>query len=215
MGTFGSYTDGSPAQSGDILLAKRGSSTVRTTAGSVADLSDAAVDDVAAALAAHEADATSVHGIANTALLATLAQQFSLFFMGQEVAHTTFATVTQINSRYFCGSRATTGSSNLSSVTMRLPGGLLGGTWTFTLFHTATTNRGIYTIETSIDGSAWSALTTVDGYAASLTQTRTTVTGLTIPGGTAFVRLTTATQNPSSSGFNGEVSALNGLRTGA
>lgn len=61
MGTFGSYTDGSPAQTGDILLVKRGSSTLRTTAGSVADLSDAAVEDVAADLADHIADAAGAH----------------------------------------------------------------------------------------------------------------------------------------------------------
>lgn len=44
MGDFGSYTDGDPAESADILLVKRGTTTRRVTAETIADLSPALSD---------------------------------------------------------------------------------------------------------------------------------------------------------------------------
>lgn len=61
MGKFGSYTDGSPAEAADFLLVKRGSSTLRVSAESIADLSDAEVEAVEAALEAHIAATTDAH----------------------------------------------------------------------------------------------------------------------------------------------------------
>jgi hypothetical protein len=144
------------------------------------------------------------------------ASSFLLMGVGPEVSQTDMDTHEISSARFFGTSRATVDALHQNAeVVFRLPSPLRGGTWTFVLFHSATTNVGIYSIATSADGSAFSDRATVDGYAASLTQSRTPATGLVIPDGDAFVRLKVATKNASSSGYFARFSALAGVRTGA
>lgn len=142
------------------------------------------------------------------------AATFDLSVFGKAVSTITFSTFTQLSTRYNAGSRKGSGGQN-DEVVFRLPVDLLGGTWTIVLLHTATTDRGIYTIAGSVDGVTFTTLTTIDGYAGVLTQTRSEVPGVVVPDLTRFIRLKMATKNASSSNYNSEISGLYGLRTGA
>jgi len=126
---------------------------------------------------------------------------------------TNFSTATQSNSRYLAGYQTSTGAQN-AEVVYRLRGPLAAGTWSIRLAHSTNTSNGIYTIATSTDGSSWTDLTTIDGYAAALDpDVITDATGLTVPAGTAYIRLKMATKNASSSNYYGVFSALTGVRT--
>lgn len=102
-----------------------------------------------------------------------------------------------------------------SSVTYQFRNVLRGGTWKITLLHHKTTSRGIYTLEVSPDGSAWTTVGTTDGYAASGVAAETTWTGVTIPDSAKFARVTVASKNGSSSGYTAALSLLTGIRTGS
>jgi len=82
------------------------------------------------------------------------------------------------------------------------------GTYTFELFHPRFQSRGIYTVK--IDGVTAG---TIDGYAASLTPTRSALTGLTIGAGQHTVTLAMLTQNASATGFIGQVERIVLTRT--
>ena len=75
---------------------------------------------------------------------------------------------------------------------------LAAGTWTFKLYHTQSTNRGIYTV--SLAGASQG---TIDGYNASPTNNVTSsITGITVATSQKYeFALTMATKNASSSSF--------------
>ena len=126
---------------------------------------------------------------------------------------TNFSTPTQSNARYLAGYLASTGAQN-AEVVYRLRGPLAAGTWSIRLTHSTNTSQGIYTIATSTDGSSWTDLTTIDGYASpAVAAVITDATGLTIPAQHSYVRLKMATKNASSSNYYGAFSALTGVRT--
>lgn len=104
-----------------------------------------------------------------------------------------------------------TGAVN-DTIVFKIPR-LRGGTWSLALAHRRTAGGGIYTIAVSPDGSTFTDLTTIDGYAAANDNQRTVVTDLVIPAGTRFVRIRTATKNDSSSGYAQTWSSLTGVRT--
>lgn len=82
------------------------------------------------------------------------------------------------------------------------------GTYELELRHLAYTNRGTYTVK--IDGVS---VGTVDGYAASLTAERSTLTGIALAAGTHVVTLLMATKNASSISYFGFVERLMFTRT--
>lgn len=134
-------------------------------------------------------------------------------FTDPAYSQTNFATPTQSNSRYLAGYLVSSGAQN-AEVVFRLPQTLQAGTWTFRLVHSTNTSNGIYTIATSSDGSSWSDLTTIDGYAGSaVAAVVTDATALTVPAGVAFIRVKMATKNASSSNYYGLFSAISGVRT--
>lgn len=126
-----------------------------------------------------------------------------------ETAHTGFTTfVGSSPASWFEAQRSSTGTQNdYVEWTVQLR----PGTYTVVLFHLRQSDRGIYTL--SINGSNHG--TTVDGYNAGNSVTRTALTGVTIPGGDVAVRLTMATKNASSSAYKGAVDAVAFVRTGA
>lgn len=99
------------------------------------------------------------------------------------------------------------------AVTWKLPYSLPGGTYTLGIHTTTANNSCILTIETSVNGSAWTSLTTQDLYASSGAVTQYALTGLTIPDGTLYVRFTAATKNASSTTYYMDLGALYLLRT--
>jgi len=134
-------------------------------------------------------------------------------FTGPAYSQTNFAIQTQSNSRYLAGYLSSSGAQN-AEVVFRLPQTLQAGTWTFRLVHSTNSSNGIYTIATSSDGSSWSDLTTIDGYAGSVVAAVVTdATALTVPAGVAFIRVKMATKNASSSNYYGVFSAISGVRT--
>jgi hypothetical protein len=141
--------------------------------------------------------------------------EFELSPFTKAWSNTNWSTFAQASNRYNGGSRTSSAAQN-DEVVFRLPSALRAGTWTFVLLHASTTNRGIYTIAVSPDAVTWTDLTTIDGYAVSLTAAvRTERTALTVPAGMQYLRLRMATKNGSSSAYTGEVQGLYGLRTGA
>lgn len=128
-------------------------------------------------------------------------------------AATNFSTNTQSNSRHLAGYQLSSGAQN-AEVVYRVPQSLAAGTWSLRLVHSTNTSNGIYTIATSPDGSTFTDLTTIDGYAGSaVAAVITDATGLTVPAGTTYLRLKMATKNGSSSNYFGAFSALTGVRT--
>ena len=126
---------------------------------------------------------------------------------------TNFSTNTQSNSRYLAGYLGSSGAQN-AEVVYRLRGPLAAGTWSIRLVHSTNTSNGIYTIATSSDGSSWTDLTTIDGYASpAVAAVVSDATGLTIPAATSHIRLKMATKHASSSNYYGAFSALTGVRT--
>lgn len=85
------------------------------------------------------------------------------------------------------------------------------GTYTAVLYHLRQSDRGIYTL--SVDGSAHG--TTVDGYNAGNSDTRSALTGVVIPGGDHTIRISMLTKNASSSAYRGVLCAVAFVRTGA
>jgi len=82
------------------------------------------------------------------------------------------------------------------------------GTYTLELFHLRFQSRGIYTVK--IDGTT---VGTIDGFAASLTPTRSALTGIAIGAGQHTVTLAMLTQNGSATGFIGQVERIVLTRT--
>lgn len=82
------------------------------------------------------------------------------------------------------------------------------GTYEIDLYHLPFQNRGIYSVQ--IDGVT---VGTVDGYAASLSPARGSITGVALTAGTHVITLLMATKNVSSSGFLGMVERLLLTRT--
>lgn len=142
------------------------------------------------------------------------ARSFNIHALAPAYSHITFDTYTQLSSRYNAGSVKASGGQN-SEIVYLLDFALLGGTWKLQLLHTATTDRGIYTIAASADASTWTDIGTIDGYAATLTQTVSPLAGVAMPDGTLYLRLKMLTKNASSSNYNTEISGLYGVRTGA
>ena len=82
------------------------------------------------------------------------------------------------------------------------------GTYEIDLYHLPFQNRGIYTVR--IDGTS---VGTIDGYAASLSPARGSITGVALTAGAHVITLLMATKNASSSGFLGMVERLLLTRT--
>lgn len=99
--------------------------------------------------------------------------------------------------------------------------GLRGGTWRVDLCHFRGPDRGIYTVELATLSetgavSAYTVLTTIDGYAAAEDHVRSSVTGLSVPAsGRKRLRLRMASKNASSSAYLGAFEHLALTRTGA
>jgi hypothetical protein len=90
------------------------------------------------------------------------------------------------------------------------------GTWALDLIHNQFSSRGIYTV--TVGGSAPTALggsaDTIDGYNASQTPVRSSITGMVVTApGKQTVTLTMATKNASSSGFTGDIAGMVFRRT--
>lgn len=139
---------------------------------------------------------------------------FELLASSPEFSHVGFSAVNLNTNDWLRLRRASSGAQN-DEVVFRLPSVLEAGTWKFALLHSADVNSGIYTIAASADGTSWTDVTTIDGYAASTTKTRSVATGLTVPAGTKYLRLKMATKNASSSSYFGVFNHLSGVRTGA
>lgn len=138
--------------------------------------------------------------------------RFSIDAIEAPESTTGFTTYAQSSSRYF-GYDLFTGGTQNDEVVFDLVDALQAGTWTFVLAHMRSTDRGIYTIAVSPDASAWTTLTTIDGYAGSPAAARSAVTGLTVAASMRYVRLKMATKNGSSSSYVGDISYLGGVRT--
>lgn len=143
-----------------------------------------------------------------------LASAFEVTAVSASVSQVSWNTFTQSSGYFLGGYRLSAGNQN-AEVVFDLGRTLQGGTWSFALLHAVDSNRGIYTVAASTDGSAWTDLGTIDGYAAANATTRTLATGWTMPNLTRFVRLTMATKNASASDYYGSVSGFSGVRTGA
>lgn len=202
----GEIVDLSGASDGDVITVQPDGS-LAAEALPASGPSQAAFDDHSARHEVGGADALTTY--------APLASVFEVTALGKAVSNTNFASFVLSNARYFGFGRQSTDAID-NQIVFRLPSPLLGGTWTLVLVHSQSSNRPIYTFDLSTDGAAWtSAVATIDGYAASLTHTRTEVTGVTVPAATAFVRIRNASKNASSTGYVGEIQDIAGLRTGA
>ena len=125
-----------------------------------------------------------------------------------------WTTLTQSNTRHLANYYTTTTSAQNNEIVFPLPQYLQAGTWSLRLLHTTGVNVGIYTIATSPDNSAWTDITTIDGYSnPSVDAVGTDVTGLTIGAGVRYIRFKMATKNASSSAYSGLISSLGGVRT--
>lgn len=100
-----------------------------------------------------------------------------------------------------------------ASITYGLGSPLTPGTWSLTLSGMKSPSSGDWTVDFSADGSTWYTGAVFVGYNASLAALYATMTA-TVPVSVAMVRLTVATKTAPSSGFNGQFSALQGVRTG-
>ena len=134
---------------------------------------------------------------------------------GPHWSNVNWATMSVNGTDFLNARRATDNTNQNNEVVFELPRPLLAGTWTIVLCHRQGTALGIYTVSVSPDASAWTNLTTIDGYAGAGASTRSAVTGLTIAAGMQFIRLKMATKNASSSAYQGLVNFLAGMRTGA
>jgi hypothetical protein len=87
---------------------------------------------------------------------------------------------------------------------------LAAGTWTFKLYHTQSTNRGIYTV--SLDGSS---VGTIDGYNASpINNVTSSITSISVGTTQKYeLKLKMATKNGSSSGYYGSFNMCQWNRT--
>lgn len=112
-----------------------------------------------------------------------------------------------------------------NSRTHQLPGFLAGGTWDISLAHHTLTDRGIYKIEAATAAyngapTGWVTLATgtsgglLDGYFASQTLVWGKVSGVTMPDGARYIRITTPNKNASSTGYKGAVALFTGAYTG-
>lgn len=145
----------------------------------------------------------------------TQADWFEFAAFSFEEANTNWQTFSAVSSAPYNYVRNSTGAQN-ASLTFRVPIPLQGGSWSLRLWHQQSNNRGIYTIEGSVDGSTWATIdATIDGYNATATVNRGTLTGVAIADGVKYIRFTMATQNPSSSGHYGSIFGMSGKRTGA
>lgn len=112
----------------------------------------------------------------------------------------------------------TAGSQNDEAVFKVL---LAAGTWRLDITHYVRTARGIYTFALSTDGSSYTDIGTVDGYAASPTTgtgtfTVSSITGITVAtSGLWFFRFKMATKNASSAGYSAWLKSAGLTRTGA
>lgn len=87
---------------------------------------------------------------------------------------------------------------------------LAAGTWTFSLVHHKSTDRGIYTVALSVTG----AVGTIDGYAGSPAEALTDITGIVVAAtGKQTLSLTMATKHASSSNYTGAIQAVRLIRT--
>lgn len=143
----------------------------------------------------------------------SLAEFFDLSTFGPPYANTSWSTLTQSSAAYHGGWRASAGGQN-NSVTFKLPSPLRGGSWDIRLLHRAGAACGIYHVAVSADGTSFTDVGTVDGYAASDTTVATNLAGVMVPNGTRFIRFTMASKNASASSYTGRLSGFAGLRTG-
>lgn len=175
-----------------------------------ATLDAASPGDVAQAITDHVA-ATDPHG--DRAAVAHHA--FDITYGTRAFSNVNWATFSQASSNWFGGSRSTDTGAQNNEVVFVLGDVLRPGTWSFVLFQRQANNVGIATIAYSTDGSAWTDVGTVDGYAASAANLRSQIDGITIPAGVRYLRLKMASKNASSGAHVCNLNALSGARTGA
>ena len=142
---------------------------------------------------------------------------------GVPSAQTNWATYILSGSNYTFVRVQSSGAQN-ATITFA-PQVLAAGTWQLDLIHLGGTDKGIYTVEISTDGAAFTAInaspyngsaSTIDGYQGSATGLRSGITGIVIgTAGRYWIRLTMATKNASSSSYVGAVADLTMTRTGA
>lgn len=145
---------------------------------------------------------------------AAVAESFEVMYGQAPFANTNFSTLGLNGSSHYNGYVASSGAQN-DAITYKVPE-LKSGTWSIRLLHYTDAGRGIYTIAASPDGSAWTALGTVDGYSSpGVGAVSSDVTGVTMPANTKYIRLTMATKNASASNYTGVLSGISGVRTGA
>lgn len=120
---------------------------------------------------------------------------------------------TQSSGRFMGGTRTSTNAQN-NEVVFRLPSPLntTSCTWDLYLLHQTSTARGIYTVALSADDMSYTDVGTIDGYGASSTAVRSSLTGVTPPAGCLYIRLKMASKNASSSQYIGDIQALGGVR---
>lgn len=152
-----------------------------------------------------------------------IASRFQLLAADLHVSHVGFATLASASSNTPTTSRRESSGAQNDEVVFELALPLRAGAYTFALFHGRLPSGGIVTIAGAPSDSANIAtpgayvdLFSVDTYDAStLNGQRTEVAGVVVPSSVRFVRLRMATKSASSSSYNGRVSALFGIRTGA
>lgn len=142
------------------------------------------------------------------------ASTFELSGMTPERSHTNWNNCILNTLGYQNTARISTGVQN-DEVVMLLPRPLAAGAWTLALMHIVGTNRGIYTVDTSVDGSNWTTHGTIDGYAASAAFTRSTLSVAALAASTRYIRLRMLTKNGSSSAYFGYLCGFSGARPAA
>lgn len=143
----------------------------------------------------------------------TLTNAASSFYLSFLQPPTSNVNWNAYNPGTFAGLFQSSGAQNDEAV-FRLPFSLSAGTWTISLQHSQASNRGIYTVSFSVDGTTWTDVGTIDGYVAASADTRSVITGIAIPARTKWVRLKMATKNASATQYYGIVGSMSGLRTG-
>ncbi len=137
------------------------------------------------------------------------------------VAHTNFNTIFLSAGSLYGGEKRSSSAQN-DDITWDIV--LSAGTWTVELMHSTGTNRGIYTVSLSTDGSSFTnvgsspynaSASTIDGYsAAGTSETRSSLTGITVATtGRYALRLRMATKNASSSNYLGAIQHVQFRRT--
>lgn len=148
---------------------------------------------------------------------------FDWFADTEPLANTFWTTATQSNGYWHAGYRQADVSNGTGStigqnaqLILDTGGPLKGGTYNLLWLYSAAAARGIYTVDTSVDGSTWTSLTTIDGYASATNNVaRLLLTGMTIVDGTIRIRITMATKNASATNYLGNISGVHMVRTGA